>query len=149
MESGLEERRREEEVSARLQQLIQVQIRIPKKSTQKRRKHVNFVLPLQLLESVVELNSGLEEREEETHRLSGQVSGNFFLEPADFLAKVDQTLSQFQVEKAVEELEEAERQEVEAEMRRRRRRERRGSQAATRLSTMPQNTQLIKTEVVR
>merc|ERR1719239_1805417 len=66
LESGLEERRREEEVSARLQQLIQ------------------------LLESVVELNSGLEEREEETHILTGQV------------------------EKATEELEEAERQEVEA-----------------------------------
>ena len=147
MESGLEERRREEEVSARLQQLIQVQTRNPKIPPKKGEN--NFAPPLQLLESVVELNSGLEEREEETHRLSGQVGGNFFLEPADFLAKVDQTLSQFQVEKAVEELEEAERQEVEAEGRRRRRRERRGSQAATRLSTMPQNTQLIKTEVVR
>ena len=75
------------------------------------------------------------------------------METGDFWAtifqKVGQTVSQFQVEKAAEELEEAERQEVEAEMRRRRRRERRGSQAATRLSTMPQNTQLIKTEVVR
>ena len=69
----------------------------------------------QLLESVVELNSGLEEREEETHRLSGQVGGNFFL---DFLAtifrKLGQPVPQFQVEKAAEELEEAERQEVEA-----------------------------------
>ena len=66
----------------------------------------------------MELNSGLEEREEETHRLSSQVSGNFFLEPGDFLAtifqKLGQTVSQFQVEKAAEELEEAERQEVEA-----------------------------------
>ena len=77
MESGLEERRREEEVSARLQQLIQVQTRNPKIPPKKGEN--NFAPPLQLLESVVELNSGLEEREEETHRLSGQVGGKKIL----------------------------------------------------------------------
>ena len=57
----------------------------------------------------MELNSGLEEREEETHILTGQVRRNILCP-----GKKTSNFPQLQVEKATEELEEAERQEVEA-----------------------------------
>ena len=62
----------------------------------------------------MELNSGLEEREEETHILTGQVKREYFLEILRALERRPKFFSQFQVEKATEELEEAERLEVEA-----------------------------------
>ena len=76
---------------------------------------------MQLLESVVELNSGLEEREEETYILTGQVKGIIlgdsisvcYLLKKIFHKKIS-NFPQIQVEKATEELEEAERLEVEA-----------------------------------
>ena len=102
LESGLEERRREEEVSARLQQLIQVWrtkilkkdsnsaprlqqlIQVSRFQTSNRTSYLklifNSTLWFQLLESVVELNSGLEEREEETYLLAGQASRTFLWE---------------------------------------------------------------------
>ena len=68
----------------------------------------------------MELNSGLEEREEEAHLLTGQVRGNISEDSENQVLNIFPEFKcsnclKLKVEKAAEELEEAERQEVEAQ----------------------------------